>query len=57
MFKNFKDYDATGLMELVTKGEVHPKEIVEAAIERIEEIESRIKCRCPYYVRPGFKRS
>lgn len=36
LFKDFKEFDATGLKELVTKGEVHPKEIVEAAIERIE---------------------
>lgn len=35
-FPDYERYDATGLAELVRKGEVSPTELVEAAIERIE---------------------
>jgi amidase len=35
-FPEYDQYDATGLGELVTKKEVAPKELVEAAIDRIE---------------------
>ena len=35
-FTEFTEHDAIGLAELVRKGEVHPTELVEAAIERIE---------------------
>ena len=35
-FTEYTEHDAIGLAELVRKGEVHPTELVEAAIERIE---------------------
>lgn len=35
-FREYEHYDALGLAELIRKGEVHPIELVEAAIERIE---------------------
>jgi amidase len=35
-FREYADHDGLGLAELVTKGEVSPAELVEAAIERIE---------------------
>ena len=38
MFKEYKDFDGVGLIELVRKGEIHPKEIVSAAIAQIEAI-------------------
>ena len=37
-FKEFTQYDALGLADLVSRKEVHPRELVEAAIERIERI-------------------
>lgn len=36
MFTEYDRYDALGLAELVRNGEVHPKELVETAISRIE---------------------
>ena len=36
-FKEYADYDGLGLAELVSKGDVTPSELTEAAIERIEE--------------------
>lgn len=41
-FKEYPQYDALGLAELVRKGEVHPRELVEAAIERIERFNPRL---------------
>lgn len=35
-FAEYDHYDATGLAELVRSGQVHPRELVEAAISRIE---------------------
>ncbi len=35
-FAEYTDYDGLGLAELVRKGAVHPRELVEAAIARIE---------------------
>ena len=35
-FKEYENYDAKGLAELVAKGEVTPDEVLEAAIERVE---------------------
>ncbi len=35
-FSDYEEFDATGLGELVAGGEVAPRELVEAAIERIE---------------------
>jgi amidase len=32
----YKDYDAIGLAELVRDKEIHPRELVEAAITQIE---------------------
>jgi amidase len=36
------DYDATGLSELVANGDVHPRELVEASIARIETFDPQI---------------
>ena len=36
VFGEYLDYDAVGLAELVRTKQVHPRELVEAAIERIE---------------------
>jgi len=36
-FADYEEHDATGLAEFVSRGEVHPGELVEAAIERIEQ--------------------
>ena len=36
------DYDATGLAELVAHGDVHPRELVEASITRIETFDPNI---------------
>jgi amidase len=36
MIEEYDDLDATALAELVKRGEVHPRELVEAAIERAE---------------------
>jgi len=41
-FSEYADYDATGLAELVTAGEVTPRELVESAIERIERLDARL---------------
>ncbi|MEV7239147.1 amidase [Streptomyces sp. NPDC051020] len=40
--KDFDEYDATGLAQLVASGQVSPRELVEAAISRIEERNPRI---------------
>jgi amidase len=37
-FSDYANYDAVGLAELVRRRDVHPGEIVEAAIERIERL-------------------
>jgi amidase len=37
-FKEFSQYDAIGLAELLKRGDVTPLEVVEAAIERIERL-------------------
>jgi amidase len=36
------DHDATALAELVRRREVHPRELVEAAIERIEQVDPQL---------------
>ncbi len=41
-FKEYGDYDALGLAELVRKNEVMPIEVLDAAIERIEELNPQI---------------
>ena len=38
MFDEYTDYDGLGLAELVAKREVHPSEIIEAAVLRAEEL-------------------
>ena len=38
MFDDYVHYDGLGLAELVAKGEVHPKEVLEAAIQRAEAL-------------------
>lgn len=42
MFKEYSDYDACGLRELIIKKEVSKSEILEAAIAKIESINPRI---------------
>jgi amidase len=41
-FKEYADYDALGLGELIAKKEVTPQEVLDAAIERIEAVNPRI---------------
>ena len=38
MFDDYTHYDGLGLAELIAKGEVHPKEVLEAAIFRAERL-------------------
>ena len=38
-FDAYRDYDATGLAELVRAGEIRPRDLVDAAIERAEVID------------------
>jgi amidase len=40
--KEFGDYDALGLAELVERGEVRPAELVEEAIRRVEQVNPRL---------------
>ncbi|HFE44872.1 MAG TPA: amidase, partial [Nannocystis exedens] len=35
-FSEYSDYDALGLAALVRRGEVHPSELLEACLERID---------------------
>jgi amidase len=42
MFADYDRYDALGLAELVEKGQVHPRELVETAISRIETTNPRL---------------
>ena len=41
-FAEYADYDAIGLAELVRKGDVHPSELVDEAIGRIEAANPRL---------------
>ncbi len=41
-FKEYADYDALGLGELIAKKQVTPQEVLEAAIERIEALNPKI---------------
>lgn len=41
-FSDYQEYDAVGLAELVRTKQVHPRELVEAAIERIERFNPRL---------------
>jgi amidase len=47
------DLDATGLAELVRLGEVHPSELVDAAIARIEKLDPEINA----VIHPRFERA
>ena len=38
MFKEYVEYDAIGLAELIKKGEVSAKEVLQAAIDRANQI-------------------
>ena len=40
--KEFGDYDAIGLAELIRKGEVTPSELLEEAIARLDEVEPKL---------------
>jgi len=42
MFKEYAEYDATGLAQLVSRGEVTPAELLEAAIARTEAVNPRL---------------
>ncbi len=42
MLSDYADYDATGLAALVHQGEVHPRELVETAIARTEELDPQL---------------
>jgi amidase len=52
-FPDYERYDATGLSELVRSKEIHPRELVEAAIGRIEERDPEINA----VVYPAFDRA
>ena len=41
-FKEYDQYDAMGLAELIDKGDITAAELCEAAIERIEKVNPRI---------------
>ncbi|MCP4317718.1 MAG: amidase [Hyphomicrobiales bacterium] len=41
-FTEFSDFDAVGLAELIRKKEVHPTELVDEVVERIERINPRL---------------
>ena len=41
-FSEYQSYDAVGLAELVRSGKVHPGELVEAAAERLDEVNGDI---------------
>jgi amidase len=46
MFKEYAEYDATGLAELVARREVSPSELLEAAIARTEQLNPRLNAIC-----------
>ncbi len=52
-FADYDSYDATGLAELVRDKEVHPAELVEAAIERIQRLNPYINA----VIHPMFDRA
>jgi len=41
-FDEYREYDATGLAELVRAGEIHPRDVVDAAIQRAEAVDPRL---------------
>ena len=52
-FPEYDSFDAVGLAELVRAGEVHPTELVEAALERIETLNGAINA----VIRPNGDRA
>jgi len=42
MFDDYIQYDGLGLAELIAKGEVHPSEVLEAAIQRAEALNPQL---------------
>ncbi|MDR3414563.1 MAG: amidase [Nevskia sp.] len=46
MFKEYADYDATGLAELVARHEVSPQELLEAALVRADALNPRLNAIC-----------
>ncbi|MEV4317193.1 amidase family protein [Actinocrispum sp. NPDC049592] len=49
-YREYRRFDAVGLAELVTKGEVSPSELVETAIARAEQVNGRLNA----IVRPMY---
>ena len=45
-FKEYERYDGLGLAELVRRREVAPRELLEAALARIERIDPKIHAVC-----------
>ena len=43
-FADYRKQDATGVARLVAKGEVSADEVIEAAIERAEEVNGAVNC-------------
>jgi amidase len=41
-FSQYDDFDALGLGELVARGDVHPRELVDTAIDRIERLNGKL---------------
>lgn len=46
MFKEYHHYDATGLAELIARGEVSSGEVLEAALARMDEVNPRLAAIC-----------
>lgn len=46
MFTDYRRYDATGLAELIARGEVHASEVLEAAIARAAEVNPTLAAIC-----------
>jgi amidase len=54
MSDEFAFLDATALADLVRRGQVHPRELVEAAIARIERLDPEINAVItPHMAAPG----
>jgi len=52
-FKEYERYDGLGLAELVRRREVAPRELLEAALARIERIDPKIRAVCGLAVEPA----
>ena len=53
-FSDYETYDALGLAELVAKGEVTPKELLETAVARLEDVNPRINAIAHLAVDPAM---